>query len=71
MAERVDQEMMQQGKSRSEVVREVLLRYMEECEWKRLIRYGVRKAREMGIGREDVAGLLEEYRAEAGQQRQA
>ncbi len=54
--------MIQQGKSRSEVVREALLRYMEECEWKRLIRYGARRAREMGIGPEDVVGLVEEYR---------
>ena len=66
MAERVDEEMRQQGKSRSEVVREALLRYMEECEWRRLFQYGEQRARERGIGPEDVAGLVGEYRAEVG-----
>lgn len=38
--------------------------YREGCEWIRLLEYGEQKAREMGIGPEDVANLVEEYRAE-------
>ena len=71
MAERVDQVTGQQGKSRSEFLREAVLRYMEECEWRHLLQYGERRAREKGIGPEDVADLVEEYRAEVGDPLQA
>ena len=69
MADRVDVVMKQQGQSRSEFLREALLRYIEECEWRQLLQYGEQKAREKGIGPEDVAGLVEEYRAEVGSSR--
>ena len=64
MANRVDEAMKQQGRSRSEFIREAVLRYIEECEWRQLLRYGEERAREKGIGPEDVARLVEEYRAE-------
>ena len=67
MAERLDEVMQQQSRSRSEFLRDALLRYIEECEWRQLLRYGEERARERGIGPEDVADLVEEYRAEAGQ----
>ncbi len=66
MADRVDEAMKQQGRSRSEFLREAVLRYIEECEWRRLLQYGEDRARGKGIGPEDVAGLVEEYRAEVG-----
>lgn len=69
MAERVDEVMKQQGRSRSEFLREAVLRYMEECEWRQLLQYGEAKAREKGIGPEDVARLVEEYRTEVGSSR--
>ena len=47
-------------------IRDAVLRYIEECEWRQLLRYGEQKAREKGIGPEDVAGLVEEYRSEVG-----
>jgi CopG family transcriptional regulator/antitoxin EndoAI len=64
IADRVDQVMKQQGRSRSELVREALLRYIEECEWRQLFQYGEQRARALGIGPEDVSPLVEEYRAE-------
>lgn len=67
MAARVDEAMRQQGKSRSEFLREAVIRYMEECEWRQLLRYGEERARSRGVGPEDAAGLVEEYRAEVGQ----
>ena len=66
MAERLDQAMQGQDRSRSEFLREAVTRYIEECEWRQLLQYGDERAREQGIGPEDVAGLVEEYRAEAG-----
>ena len=64
IADRVDQVMKQQGRSRSELVRDALLRYIEECEWRQLFQYGEQRARALGIGPEDVSSLVEEYRAE-------
>ena len=37
--------------------------YMDDREWRSLLRFGQRRAREMGISPEDVERLLEEYRA--------
>ena len=59
----------QQRRTRSELLREALLRYLEECEWMELLEYGERRARELGIGPEDVGALVEEYRTEAGPSR--
>ena len=69
MADRVEEVMKQQGRSRSEFLREALLRYIEECEWRQLLQYGEERAREKDIGPEDVAGLVEEYRAEVSSSR--
>ena len=51
--------------TKSEFPPESALRHIEECEWRGLFRYGEEKAVEKGIAPEDVAGLVEEYRAEA------
>jgi len=56
--------MKQQRRSRSEFLREAVLRYIQECEWRQLLQYGEARARAKGIGPEDVAGLVDEYRAE-------
>ena len=37
--------MKQQQRSRSELVRDALLRYMEECEWRELFQYGKQRAK--------------------------
>ncbi len=55
MAERVDEVMKQEGRARSALLREALRRYIEECEWKQLLRYGEQRAREQGIAPEDVS----------------
>ena len=66
MADRVDEVMKQQGQSRSEFLREALLRYIEECEWRQLLQYGEQRSREQSLGPEDVALLVEEHRSETG-----
>ena len=69
MAERVEEVMKQQGRPRSEFLREAVLRYIEECEWRQMLRYGEDRAREKGLGPEDVARLVEEYRIEVAPSR--
>ncbi len=69
MADRVDEAMKQQGGSRSEFLREELLRKIDECEWRQLPQYGEERARERGIGPEDAAALMDEYRAEVNASR--
>ncbi len=64
MLERMNDAVAQQGSSRSEFLRMAVVRYIEEQEWGQLFQYGERKAREEGIGPEDVAHLVEEYRSE-------
>lgn len=64
LVERVNNVVAQQGSSRSEFLRMAGVRYIEEQEWRQLLQYGERKAREEGIGPEDVARLVEEYRSE-------
>ncbi len=64
LVERVNNVVAQQGSSRSEFLRRAVVRYIEEQEWRQLLQYGERKAREEGIGPEDVARLVEEYRSE-------
>ncbi len=66
MAVRVDEVMKEQGRSRSDLLREALVRYIEECEWRRLLKYGEQQAKNLGIDVDKVAPLVEEYRAEAG-----
>ncbi len=66
LMQRVDQVTRQEGRSRSDLIREAVSRYLEECEWRTLLEYGEQRAREQGLGPEDVAPLVEEYRVEAG-----
>ncbi len=56
--------MKRQEGSRNEFIGEAVLRYIEECEWRQLLQYGEARARAKGIGPEDVAELVEEYRGE-------
>ncbi len=64
MAEDVEKIMKAEGRTRSELLREALRRYIEEREWQHLLRYGEQRARAQGITPEHVEGLVEEYRAE-------
>ena len=64
LADRVAEVSKQQGLSRSEFLREAVDRYVREYEWRQLVKYGERRAREKGIRPEDVIKLVEEYRAE-------
>ena len=64
MADQVTEIMKREGRTKSELLREALRRYIEDREWRRLLRYGEQRAREQGIEPEDVESLVEEYRSE-------
>ncbi len=64
MAAQIDEVMRLEGRTKSELLREALRRYMEDREWKQLLRYGERQAVQRGLTPEDVERLVEEYRSE-------
>ena len=64
MLEQVNRIAKEESRSRSELLREAVRRYIAEKELTRLNRYGQTKAREEGIEPEDVGRLIREYRRE-------
>ena len=64
MAEKAQRVMKEEGRTMSELIREALRTYIEEREWRRMVRYGALKAREQGISPEDVERLVDEHRAD-------
>ena len=62
MMEKIDQLVKEEGRTRSELVREAVRRYAEEREWKRLYRYGELKARERGITEDKIEDLIDARR---------
>ena len=63
MAERVREVMAEEDRTMSQLIREALRLYMDDREWRILVRYGQRRAREQGIAPEDVERLVDELRA--------
>ena len=63
--EEIERVAKEERRTKSELVREALRRYLADKELRRLQRYGLQKARELGLKEEDVPRLIEEYRAEA------
>lgn len=53
-----------EGRTKSELVREALRRYIQAREWEELNSYGRVRARELGIGEEDIDRIIHEYRTE-------
>jgi len=62
MVEKIKELMKKEGKTRSELMREALRRYAEEQEWREILRYGRRKAKQMGITEDQVEDIVDEYR---------
>jgi prevent-host-death family protein len=54
----------EENRTRSELFREALRRYIAEMELRRLQRYGLTKAKELSLKEEDVQRFIDEYRAE-------
>lgn len=62
MAKQVDELTKEEGRTRSELFREALRRYIEERKWTRLYRYGELKAWEKGIKEEQIEDLVDAHR---------
>ena len=54
----------EENRTRSELMREALRRYIAEMELRRLQRYGLKKAKGLSLKEEDVQRFIDEYRAE-------
>jgi CopG family transcriptional regulator / antitoxin EndoAI len=58
-AERLAKE---EGRTKTEVLREALRRYSQEKRWRRLKRYGAGQARKVGLTAAGVGRAIQEYR---------
>jgi CopG family transcriptional regulator/antitoxin EndoAI len=52
----------QEGRTKSELFREALRRYLEERRWRALQRYGQGRARRLGMTERDVERAVQEVR---------
>ena len=62
MADKIEELMKEEGRTRSELLREALRRYAEEQEWKKIYRYGEMKARVKGITEEQIEDIIDARR---------
>ena len=62
--EEIEKLAKEERRTKSELVREALRRYIAEKELKRLQVYGMQKAQELGLKEEDVQRLIDRDRAE-------
>ena len=62
MADKIEELMKEEGRTRSELLREALRRCAEEREMKRVYRYGGIKAREKGITEDQIEDLIDARR---------
>jgi CopG family transcriptional regulator/antitoxin EndoAI len=64
MAEQVEKIRREEGRTKSELLREALRQYILERRLRSLALYGQRRAKELGITPDDVERLVDEYRTE-------
>ena len=62
MDTQIEELMRLEGRTRSELLREALRRYVRDREWRELLRYGQRKAWEAGITEEEIEDIVDAYR---------
>lgn len=61
---KIDEIAKEDSRTRSELWREVMRRYVADRELKRLQGYGDKQAKKVGLKEKDVQRLVDEYRAE-------
>jgi metal-responsive CopG/Arc/MetJ family transcriptional regulator len=59
MADKVQELMKKEKRTRSELFREALRRYFDEQEWREIVRYGRAKAKEKGIREDQVEDIVD------------
>jgi CopG family transcriptional regulator/antitoxin EndoAI len=52
----------QEGRTKTEILREALRRYSEERRWRGLQRYGAGRAKKVGMSETDVERAIQEFR---------
>ena len=62
MDKKINVLLRKEGRTRSELFREALRRYMEEQEWKEITKHGRIKAKEKGITEDQVEDIVDAYR---------
>ncbi len=62
MSKKVTKLMQREGRTRSELIREALRRYIEEREWEQILRYGRIKARQSRITEGQVEDIVDACR---------
>ncbi len=62
MVNKIDKLMKEEGRTRSELLREALRRYAEEREWRQIYRYAELKAKEKGLTEDRVEDLVDAHR---------
>ena len=62
MVDKIEELMKKEGRTRSELFREALRRYMEEQEWKEITRYGRMRAKEKGITEDQIEDIIDARR---------
>lgn len=55
----------EENRTREELVREAVERYLKDRRWQRLLAYGERQAHALGLNEADVPRLIEEYRRQS------
>lgn len=62
LLKKAEQAAKEENRTRSELLREALRRYLEEREWRRVYRYGETRARRLGVDEEEVERLVDDVR---------
>ena len=62
MEAQIEELMRVEGRTRSELLREALRRYVRDQEWRELLRYGQGQAIEAGIREEEIEDIVDAYR---------
>ena len=62
MTRQIDRLAKNESRTRSELLREALRRYLEEQTWKKIFNYGRMKARTLGITSKEAEEIVNEYR---------
>ena len=62
MTRQIDRLAKNESRTRSELLREALRRYLEEQTWKKIFNYGRMKARTLEITSKETEEIVDEYR---------
>ena len=62
LLKRAEKAAKEERRTRSELLREALRRYLEDREWNSIYRYGEKKARALGLDEGDVERIVDEMR---------